>query len=89
MPGDQKLNRLVVELAHARRELVPSLATTLAKIPPTRVERALPMMLRNVFGADQPLPSDLQAVVQGWAQQTSAPNLAQFAQRALQERRGG
>lgn len=78
-----KLGGLIVELAAYKPELVQALAQALRAAPAGSIQSALALNLRTRFGANQPLPRDLQDVLHIWATQTGASNLARAAKRAL------
>jgi len=80
---DAKLGPLLAELAKAKKELVSPLAQALGTVPPTAMQPALPVQIRNVFGVDDVLPRELEDVLQGWANQDSANALARNARNAL------
>jgi hypothetical protein len=81
---DNKLGRLVVELAAERRALVPALAKALAAALPTSIQPALPVQIATVMGGAATLPPEITAVLSRWAEQTEAPRLATGARRALE-----
>ncbi len=83
---DGKLGPLLATLAKDKRELVASLGQTMGAVPPSAVQPALPAQIRNIFGANNPLPRELEDVMQGWARQNAAKRLASSAQNALKER---
>jgi hypothetical protein len=83
---DAKLGPLLASLAKDKRELVASLAQTMGAVPPSAVQPALPAPIRHIFGASEPLPRELEDVMQRWAGQNAAKRLASSAQNALRER---
>ncbi len=80
---DAKLGPLLAELTKDKIELVSALAQTLGTVPPTAIQSALPVQIRNIFGVEDALPRELEDVLQAWANQDSAKPLARSAQRAL------
>lgn len=83
---DSKLAPLLADLAKEKAELVTPLAQTLGTVPPTSVQPALPLQIRQIFGAREPLPRELEDVLQGWMNQNSARNLARNSENALRDR---
>lgn len=84
---DSKLGPMLAGLAKDKSELVAVLAQTLGAVPPTAVQPALPAQIRNTFGANEPLPREIEDVIQGWADQDAAKGLAGSARTALRDRR--
>lgn len=81
------LGQLIVELAVQKREFVPLLAQSFRLAPVGSIQTALPATIKTSFGAKALLPRDLEDVLQGWASQTQAPQLAQAAKHVLEPRR--
>lgn len=83
---DSALGPMLADLAKDKRELVSALAQALSAVSPTAVPSALPVQIRTAFGANEPLPRELEDVIQGWAHQETAPKLASSARTALRDR---
>lgn len=83
---DSELGPALARMTKEKPELVSALAQTLSAVSPTAVQPALPAQIRTTFGANEPLPRELEDVLQGWADQDTAKRLARGAQRALGNR---
>ena len=83
---DSELGPMLAGLAKDKPELVSPLAQALGAVAPTAVQSALPKQIRNTFGANEPLPRELEDVIQSWADQGAAKGLARSAQNALRNR---
>ena len=83
---DGKLGGLLAEIAAKRRELVALLAQTLRQTPPGSIQPAFPVSLRSSFGPKDPLPRELEDILQMWMQQEGTTPLGRAAKRALETR---
>ncbi len=80
---NNKLGSQLVELASQKPELVSLLAQTLLRPPPGSILPALALTLKTQFTVQGRLPREVEDVLQQWSSQTTAPQLASAAKRAL------
>ena len=80
---NNKLGSQLIELASQKPELVSLLAQTLLRTPPGSILPALALTLKTQFTVQGRLPREVEDVLQQWRRQTTAPQLASAANRAL------